>query len=60
MTPSTMAGIPSRTKSQRQPAISNQERPSSQPASGEPIMKETGMAAMKFPEAFARSSRMNQ
>lgn len=60
MAPSTVAGIPSRTKSQRQPAKPNHAWLRIQPATGEPITNESGIAPMKLLVALARSSRMNQ
>ena len=55
-----MAGIPSRTKSQRQPSTANQLWPRIQPAMGEPITNDMGIADMKLLVALARSSRWNQ
>jgi hypothetical protein len=54
-TPNKIAGIPSATKSQRQPLIPSQWWLMIHPAIGDPITNEIGIAAMKLLVAFARS-----
>src|SRR6202046_5979198 len=59
-TPSRMAGSPSRTNSHRQPSKANHLWPRIQPAIGEPMTNDMGIAAMKLLVAFARSLRLEQ
>jgi hypothetical protein len=58
--PSTRAGIPSSTNSQRQPSTANHPCPRIQPAIGDPMTNDNGIAAIKLLVAFARSPRINQ
>src|SRR5436190_23876570 len=51
--------LPAR-KASAQPSIANQLWLGIQPATGDPMTSDTGIAAMKLLVAFARSSSMNQ